>query len=87
MLATPERIPGHGRARDQTVWHKPAPGHRCAGDCDFHPIACSAQEGIAVPGPKQDVPLHIDKDHETWCANCLSLIREQRANTTKETPR
>lgn len=74
MLATPERVPGCGRTHDQTIWHKPGAGHRCAGDCDFHPIACSADEGIVAPAPKQDVPLRLSVEHESWCADCLALI-------------
>ena len=79
MLATPERVPGYGRAPDQTVWHKPGDGHRCTGDCDFHPIACSTDEGIVAPAPKRDVPLRLDQPNESWCLACLDLIRTKPA--------
>ncbi|MGW2595447.1 hypothetical protein ACWCXC_34955 [Streptomyces sp. NPDC001515] len=80
MLATPERAPGYGRAPDRTIWHKPGDGHRCTGGCDFHPIACSAEEGIVAPAPDRDVPLRLDVPDESWCPDFLALIRSKRAN-------
>ncbi|WP_405506358.1 hypothetical protein OG323_06120 [Streptomyces cyaneofuscatus] len=85
MLAVSERVPGYGRTSDQTIWHKPAAGHRCTGECDFHPIACSEEEGIVAPGPKQDVPIRLEKENERWCPDCLALHRQQPA--TQEPPR
>lgn len=85
MLAVSERIPGYGHTPDQTIWHKPAPGHRCTGECDFHPIACSEEEGIVAPGPKRDVPIRLTKEHEAWCTDCLALRPQQP--TTPEPPR
>lgn len=86
MLAVPELVRGHGRTPDQTIWHKPAVDHRCTGDCDFHPIACSEEEGIIAPGPMQDVPIRLEKEHEAWCTDCLGLHRQQ-PTTTQEAPR
>lgn len=77
MLAVSERVRVHGQAPDRIVWHKPAAGHRCTGDCDFHPIACSKEEGIALPSAKQDIPIRLDKPGETWCPDCLALIRQK----------
>ncbi|MCX5598475.1 hypothetical protein AB0I27_22410 [Streptomyces sp. NPDC050597] len=77
MLATQERV----RIDSDTavlVWHK-AVG-RCDGECDFHPIACSDTEGIVAPGPKQDVPLRLDKPGERWCPDCLAIIRKHHTN-------
>ncbi|WP_030757286.1 hypothetical protein [Streptomyces sp. NRRL F-5135] len=73
MLATPERVPGHGRTPDQTIWHKPA-GLRCTDDCDFHAIACSSTEGIVAPAPNRDVPLNLEAADEKWCQECRALI-------------
>ncbi|WP_327335865.1 hypothetical protein OG384_04325 [Streptomyces sp. NBC_01324] len=84
MLATPERVVGRGRTPDRTIWHKPGSGHRCAGNCDFHPIACSEEEGIVAPAPNRDIPLRLDVEHETWCGDCLTLIRQQRTNAAQE---
>lgn len=78
MLATPERVSGYGRTPDRTIWHKPGLGHRCTGECDFHPIACSEEEGIVAPAPKRDVPLILDQPDESWCPACLDLIRTKR---------
>ena len=72
MLATQERVRTEG-GRTVLVWHK-AVG-RCNGQCDWHPIACSDTEGIVAPGPKQDVPLRLDKPGESWCPDCLTIIR------------
>lgn len=74
MLATQERV----RLDDgQTVivWHR-SPG-RCDGECDFHAIACSDDEGITLPGPKRDVPMRLDKPGERWCPDCLAIIRKK----------
>ncbi|WP_405824161.1 hypothetical protein OG705_29015 [Streptomyces sp. NBC_00838] len=87
MLAVSQRVPGHGRTPDQTIWHKSAPGHRCTGRCDFHPIACSTDEGIIFPATKQDVPIRLEKEHEAWCGDCLVIIRQQRTATTQEPTR
>lgn len=73
MLATSERVRDTDGQGDVLIWHK-AVG-RCDGQCDFHPIACSDTEGIVLPGPKQDVPLSLDKPGERWCTNCLALPR------------
>ena len=85
MLAVSERVPGYGRTPDQTIWHKPAAGHRCDGACDFHPIACSDEEGIVAPAPKQDVPIRLAKENEGWCTDCLNLHRQQRTTTQEPT--
>lgn len=79
MLATPERIPGYGRTPDQTVWHKPADGHRCTGSCDFHPIACSPDEVIVFPASKRQVSLRLDDPGGAWCAACLALLCNKNA--------
>lgn len=75
MLAVSERVSGYGRTPDQTIWHKPAAGHRCTGECDFHPIACSADEGIVAPSSNRDVPIRLDVENERWCSECLALHR------------
>lgn len=68
MLATPERVrEGCGRT-EVLVWHKPV-GRVVE---EFQPIACSAEEGIVFPPPKQDVPLGLKKPGERWCADCLA---------------
>ncbi|MFD3638218.1 hypothetical protein [Streptomyces griseus] len=77
MIAVSERVPGHGRTPHQTIWHKPAVGHRCTGACDFHPIACSEEEGIVAPAPKQDVPIRLTKENEAWCTDYLNLHRQR----------
>ncbi|GAA1065186.1 hypothetical protein [Streptomyces asiaticus] len=69
MIAVPERV--RGRDEDVLVWHKPV-GRVVE---EFQAIACSADEGITMPGPKQNVPLHLDKPSERWCADCLKLAR------------
>lgn len=74
MLAIPERVPSYGRAPDRTIWHKPV--GRVAEE--FQPIACS-DEGIVFPWPKQEVPLRLDKPSESWCPDCLDLIRTKRS--------
>lgn len=74
MLATPERVPGYGRAPDQMIWHKPA-GRVVE---EFQPIACS-DEGIVFPWPKKDVSLRLDQPGESWCTDCLTLIRTKSA--------
>ncbi|MBZ6290408.1 hypothetical protein KVH30_02320 [Streptomyces olivaceus] len=81
MLATHERV----RTESDTtvlVWHK-SDGH-CDGQCDFHPIACSDTDGIVLPGPTQDVPLNLDKPGESWCPDCLALIRADHAVEGRE---
>ncbi|MEU3720312.1 hypothetical protein [Streptomyces californicus] len=85
MLALSERVSGYGRTPDQTIWHKPGPGHRCIGQCDYHPIACSEEEGIVFPGPKRNVPIRLDAENERWCPDCLALHRQQP--TTQKLPR
>jgi hypothetical protein len=76
MLATSERVRGDGGRTEVLVWHKPV--GRCDGECDFHAIACSAEEGIVLPSPKQDVPISLDKLGERWCPTCLAIIRSAR---------
>jgi len=78
MLATQERMRLDG-GQVVIVWHR-SPG-RCDGECDFHPIACSEQEGIVAPGPKQNVPIRLDTPGERWCPGCLAVIRAARANS------
>ncbi|MFD4165288.1 hypothetical protein ACFWRT_33160 [Streptomyces cyaneofuscatus] len=56
---------------------QPAAGHRCTGECDFHPMACSEEEGIVAPAPKQDVPIRLAKENEAWCTVCLALVRQR----------
>lgn len=72
MLATPERVPSYGKAPDQLIWHKPV-GQVVE---EFQPIACS-DEGIVFPPPKREVPLGLDKPNESWCTDCLVLIRSK----------
>lgn len=67
MLATRERVT-EGRT-EVLVWHKPV-GRVVE---EFQPIACSVEEGIVFPAPKQDVPLSLDKPGERWCVDCLAL--------------
>ncbi len=87
MLATPERIPGHGRTPDRTVWHMPAAGHLCSGACDWHPIACNNDEGIAVPAPNRTVPIDLtDRPDEEWCTACSVLIRDAGEPEVNSTP-
>lgn len=86
MLAFAERVKGYGRVPDTTVWHKPKPGHRCNGACDFHPIACSDDEGIIFPGPKQDVPARLDRPGETWCPDCLKQAKASASPDPMEKP-
>ena len=73
MLATPERVRGQGSAPDTTIWHKLVGD--CRGDCDFHAIACSDEEGIVLPGAARNVPLNLDEPGERWCPDCLTLAR------------
>ncbi|MFE9850374.1 hypothetical protein ACFYPN_16395 [Streptomyces sp. NPDC005576] len=77
MLAISERVPGYGRTPDQLIWHKPV-GPVVE---EFQPIACS-EEGIVFPWPKREVPLRLDKPDESWCADCLLLIRSK--STTEQ---
>jgi hypothetical protein len=71
MLATPERVHGDTVFTESLVWHKPV-GRSVE---EFQPIACSTEEGIVFPPPKQDVPLRLDKPGERWCPDCLAIIR------------
>lgn len=81
MLATPERVKGcYGSTPDTIVWHKPV-GPVVE---DFQPIACSDDEGIVLPGPKQDVPRNLDKPGERWCTDCLTAARTARGGLTRD---
>ncbi|WP_413754823.1 hypothetical protein [Streptomyces sp. MMBL 11-3] len=77
MLATAERVRGTNGQSDTVLWHKSA--GRCNGDCDFHAIACSTEDGIVLPGPVQNVPLDLAKAGERWCLDCLAIIRAARS--------
>lgn len=76
MLAVSERVSGHGERDEdeEVVWHLLAGGHECAGDCDFHPIACTNTEGIAAPAPQCDVPVKLATPGERWCVSCLEIV-------------
>lgn len=79
MLATQERM----RIKDGLtvlVWHKVAQPEDCDGECDFHPIACSADEGIILPGPMRDVPLTLDEPGQRWCGDCLAANAVRKAS-------
>lgn len=75
MLAVSERVREDGRESDGWIWHLPAGDEECVGDCDFHTIACSSEEGIVAPAPKRDVPLDGAGPNERWCVDCLAIIR------------
>jgi len=72
MLATQERVRLDG-GRTVVVWHKAAHPEQCTGECEFHPIACSSEEGIVAPGPLKDVLLNLDEPGERWCLDCLAI--------------
>ncbi|WP_030570252.1 hypothetical protein [Streptomyces aureocirculatus] len=74
MQATPERV-REGSGRTVQVWHLLADGQDCNGDCDWHPISCSDEEGIVAPGGTRDVPLDLDERGQRWCGDCLVLAR------------
>lgn len=69
MLAVRERV--KGKTDEAIVWHKPI-GRVSE---EFQAVACSDTDGIVFPPPKQDVPLHLDKPGESWCPDCLAIIR------------
>ena len=79
MLATAERVRNGTKQPEAVVWHRFPRGQRCAGDCDFHAIACSDEEGIACPGPLQDIPLDLDAPRQSWCPDCLATVKTRRA--------
>lgn len=70
MLAVAERVPEGGTF--VTIWRR-YPLEACDGDCAFHPIACSDEEGISVPGSLHDVPPNLNVDGERWCSDCLVI--------------
>lgn len=74
MLATPERV-RKADGRTVQVWHMLAAGQTCDGECDFHRIACSSEDGIVLPGVVRDVPVELDEPGQRWCADCLTIIR------------
>jgi hypothetical protein len=63
----------HGRTIQ--IWHLLAEGQTCNGECDWHAIACSSDEGIAMPGGTRDVPLELDEPGQRWCPDCLALAK------------
>ena len=70
MLATAElRRPEGALGPVETIWHLAADPNGCNGDCDYHPIACSAL-GISMPGGIQEVPDDLDEPHQRWCTDC-----------------
>lgn len=73
MLAVSERVRGVGDEPDTLIWHLPAGEDECVGDCDFHAIACSSQDGIVLPWPSRDVPLRLVEPRERWCTDCLAM--------------
>lgn len=78
MLATPERTrDDHGRTIQ--LWHLLADGHQCNGECDFHPIACSSEEGIVLPAGTRDVPVGLDEPGQRWCGDCLATVNNEGA--------
>jgi hypothetical protein len=72
MLAVSERVRGDGGATVGLIWHKPV-GRVVA---EYQAIACSADEGIVMPGPKRDVSVRHSAPGEVWCAECLQVVRE-----------
>jgi hypothetical protein len=73
VLATQERVRTDGRTA--IVWHKAAEPEQCNGECDWHPIACSTDEGIVAPGGLRDVPVELDEPGQRWCSTCVAIIR------------
>lgn len=74
MLATPERV-REDDGRTVQVWHLLADGQACNGECDFHPIACSNDEGIVAPGGLRDVSVELGEPGQRWCGDCVAIIR------------
>lgn len=72
MIATQERVRGDAGTPDTLIWHKSV-DRSCDGECDFHAIACSPDEGISAPGPLREVPLDLDESEERWCPDCLAM--------------
>jgi hypothetical protein len=73
VLATQEHLRTDGRT--VVVWHKADEPEQCNGECDFHPIACSSDEGIVAPGGLRDVPVELDEPGQRWCSTCVAIIR------------
>jgi hypothetical protein len=81
MLAVPERVaPRTADQPEEVVWHKPI-GRPVE---EFQAIACSGEEGITFPPPKQNIPLRLNKPGERWCEPCLALTRAPRRRTNQE---
>ncbi|MGW7087480.1 hypothetical protein ACWGH2_28840 [Streptomyces sp. NPDC054871] len=78
MLATPERV-RETDGRTIQIWHLPADGQDCDGQCDWHAIACSDKEGIVMPGGTRDVPENLNESGQRWCPDCLMAMRAARA--------
>uniref|UniRef100_UPI003F4993E3 hypothetical protein n=1 Tax=Streptomyces chartreusis TaxID=1969 RepID=UPI003F4993E3 len=75
MIATSERVRGSGPDADLLIWHVPVG----AVVEDFQAIACSDEEGLAVPSGQRDVPLRLDATGESWCLRCLATVPRSRA--------
>lgn len=74
MLATPERV-REPDGRPVRVWHLLADGQDCDGNCDWHAIACSNEDGIVMPTGTRDVPVDLDEPGQRWCGDCLAIAR------------
>lgn len=74
-LAVSERVHEGSREQDVWIWHLPAGDKEYAGDCDFHAVAYSGQEGIVLPAPQRDVPLDHVGPNERWCVDRLAITR------------
>ncbi|MEW2493836.1 hypothetical protein AB0942_09850 [Streptomyces nodosus] len=75
MLATSERIRVQHGQPEALLWHLMTDPEPCDGDCDFHAIACSDEEGITLPGPAREVPLDLDRPGQRWCPACLAAAQ------------
>lgn len=75
LLATSEYVRDEHGQRVALLWHLMAHPETCDGECDFHAIACSDQDGITLPGPAQEVPLDLDRPGERWCPACRAAVQ------------
>lgn len=68
MRAVQERIPSYSSDQpDGIILHRPV-GRPVE---EFQAIACSADEGITMPGGPRDVPA----SDPTWCPNCRTTAK------------
>jgi hypothetical protein len=74
VLAIAERAGGIGvDGPDRLIWHLPVGD---SVDGQFQAIACSADEGIVLHGPRREVPLQLNTRGEQWCGSCLERARD-----------